>query len=159
MKHVPDIVVDRAAIVAPPPVIYLGMLGLGLFLEWIWPTPDPARSLAVGMGSVILACGVTGVAITIHVLRGARTPVDPYKPTTALVTHGLFRFSRNPIYVSNLLIYIGLSLVLRAGWALALIPVLIWMLCIGVIMHEERYLEDKFGEDYLRYKRKVRRWL
>lgn len=154
-----DIASDNAGIIAPPPVIYLGMLGLGLLLEWLWPTRLPGGALTVGMGSVILVCGVIGAAAAIRTLRRARTPVDPYKPTIAIVTHGPFRLSRNPIYVSNLLIYAGLSLVLDAGWSLALAPALIWMMRAGVISREERYLEQKFQEDYLRYKHRVRRWL
>lgn len=103
--------------------------------------------------------GVIGLAIAIRTLLQAHTPINPYKATTALITDDLFRFSRNPIYVSDTLIYVGLSLVLNAWWTLALTPVLIWIMQVGVIAREEEYLERKFGEDYLRYKRQVRRWL
>ena len=154
-----DVAADRAGIVAPPPVIYLGILGLGLLLEWLWPTRLVSWSLAVGVGSAILVCGVIGLAAAIRTIWCAQTPINPYKATTALVTDGLFRFSRNPIYVSNTLIYVGLSLALNAWWALALMPVLVWMMQVGVIAREEQYLERKFGDDYFRYKRQVRRWL
>lgn len=79
--------------------------------------------------------------------------------TTAIVTDGLFRFSRNPIYVSDLLLYVGLSLALNTWWALALTPVLVLIMNVGVIAREEAYLERKFGNEYLRYKQQVRRWL
>lgn len=150
---------DRARIVAPPPVIYLGVLGLGLLLEWRWPTRLLNRSLAVSVGSAILITGVIGLAAAIRTLWRAHTPINPYKATTAVVTGGLFRFSRNPIYVSDTLIYVGLSLALNAWWALALTPVVVWIMQVGVIVREEEYLERTFGEDYLRYKRQVRRWL
>lgn len=153
------IAADRARIVAPPPVIYLGVLGAGLLLEWLWPTKILNWSVAVGTGSVILICGVIGAAVAIRTIWRAQTPIDPYKATTALVTDGLFRFSRNPIYVSDTLIYVGLSLTLNAWWALALTPVLVWGMQVGVIAREEKYLERKFGDDYLRYKQQVRRWL
>ena len=103
-KCMQNVAVDRARIVAPPPVIYLGMLGLGLLLEWLWPTRLLSWSLAVGMGSAIFVCGVIGLAAAIRAIWRAQSPIDPYKATTALVTDGLFRFSRNPIYVSNTLI-------------------------------------------------------
>ncbi|MEW5757374.1 MAG: isoprenylcysteine carboxylmethyltransferase family protein [Pseudomonadota bacterium] len=154
-----DSVSERAGIIVPPPVIYLGMLGAGLFFEWIWPIRIPGRPLAVVVGATLLVCGVIGAAAAIQALRRAQTPIDPYKPTTAIVTDGPFRFSRNPIYVSNLVIYVGLSLLLNAWWALALIPALIWVMQVGVISREENYLERKFGADYLHYKRQVRRWL
>src|SRR5574337_44532 len=154
-----DAATDRARIIAPPPVIYLGALGLGLLFEWRWPTRLLSRSLAVSVGSVILVCGVFGLAIAIRALWRADTPINPYKATTTLITDNLFRFSRNPIYVSDTLIYVGLSLALNAWWALALTPMLVGIMQAGVIAREEEYLERKFGEDYLRYKRQVRRWL
>lgn len=150
---------DRARIVAPPPVIYLGMLGVGLLLEWLWPTQVLTWPLAVVPGSVVLICGVLGLTVAIRTLLRAQTPVDPYKGTTTIVTDGLFRFSRNPIYVSDMLLYIGLSLLLNTWWALALSPAVVWIMNIGVIAREEAYLERKFGSDYLRYKQRVRRWL
>jgi protein-S-isoprenylcysteine O-methyltransferase Ste14 len=58
-----------------------------------------------------------------------------------------------------MLLYVGLSLALNSGWALALTPVLVWIMHAGVITREEEYLERKFGNDYLRYKQQVRRWL
>jgi protein-S-isoprenylcysteine O-methyltransferase Ste14 len=154
-----DVAADRARIVAPPPVIYLGILGFGLLLEWLWPTRLLSWSLAVRVGLAILVCGVIGLAAAIRTVWRAQSPIDPYKATTALVTKGLFRLSRNPIYVSDTLIYVGLSPTLNAWWALALTPVLVWTMQVGVIAREEEYLERKFGDDYLRYKREVRRWL
>ncbi|HWQ69571.1 MAG TPA: isoprenylcysteine carboxylmethyltransferase family protein [Patescibacteria group bacterium] len=113
----------------------------------------------MSVGSAILITGVIGLAAAIRTLWRAHTPINPYKATTAVVTGGLFRFSRNPIYVSDTLIYVGLSLALNAWWALALTPVVVWIMQVGVIVREEEYLERTFGEDYLRYKRQVRRWL
>jgi protein-S-isoprenylcysteine O-methyltransferase Ste14 len=113
----------------------------------------------VGVGSAILIGGVVGLTAAIRTVWRAQTPVDPYKPSTAIVNDGLFRFTRNPIYVSDTLIYVGLSLVLNAWWAFALTPVLVWIMHVGVVVREEDYLERKFGDDYLRYKRQVRRWL
>jgi protein-S-isoprenylcysteine O-methyltransferase Ste14 len=154
-----DAATDRARIVAPPPLIYLGVLGLGLLLEWRWPTQVLPWPLSVVLGSVVLVCGAVGLAAAIPTLLRAQTPVDPYKGTTAIVTDGLFRFSRNPIYVSDLLLYVGLSLALNTWWALALTPALVLIMNVGVIAREEAYLERKFGNDYLRYKQQVRRWL
>ena len=154
-----DVAADRARILAPPPMIYLGVLGLGLLLEWLRPTRLLRWPLAVAVGSTILIGGVVGLTASIRTVWRAQTPVDPYKATTAIVTDGLFRFSRNPIYVSDTFLYVGLSLALNAGWALALTPVLVWIVHVGVIRREEEYLERKFGNDYLRYKQQVRRWV
>ncbi|NIW25479.1 MAG: DUF1295 domain-containing protein, partial [Gammaproteobacteria bacterium] len=78
--------------------------------------------------------------------------------TTAIVSDGVFGFSRNPIYVSDTILYIGLGLILDTWWALIFTPIVIWIMSTGVIAREEAYLEKKFGNDYLEYKRKVRRW-
>lgn len=156
MKNVP---IDRARIVAPPPPIYQGILALGLLIEWHWPTRLLSCSLAVTSGSAILTCGAMGLTVGIRTLLCGHTAVDPYKGTTAIVTDGVFQFSRNPIYVSDLSLYVGLSLILNAWWALAMTPALVWIMTIGVIKREEAYLEREFGDDYLRYKQRVRRWL
>jgi protein-S-isoprenylcysteine O-methyltransferase Ste14 len=135
------------------------MLGIGLLLEWLWPTQMLTWPLAVVPASVVLICGVLGLTAAIRTLLRAQTPVDPYKGTTTIVTDGPFRFSRNPIYVSDLLVNLGLALLLNTWWALALSPVVVWIINIGVIAREEAYLERTFGRDYLRYKEQVRRWL
>jgi protein-S-isoprenylcysteine O-methyltransferase Ste14 len=138
--------------------MYLGVLGLGLLFEWLRPTRLLSWPVAVAVGSTIFIAGVVGLTAAIRTVWRAQTSVDPYKATTAIVTDGLFRFSRNPIYVSDTLLYVGLSLALNAWWALALTPALIWIMRVGVIAREEEYLERKFGDEYLRYKRQVRRW-
>jgi protein-S-isoprenylcysteine O-methyltransferase Ste14 len=110
----------------------------------------------VGVGLAILICGVIGLAAAIRTIWRAQTPIDPYKATTALVTDGLFRFSRNPIYVSDTLIYVGLALAFNAWWALALTPVLVWMMQVGVIAREEK---PNATPEMITYKRQVRRCL
>lgn len=87
------------------------------------------------------------------------TSVVPVRPTTAIVVQGPYRFTRNPMYLGLLLLYLGV-----AGWfgfagPLVLAPVLVWVISAYVIAREERYLERKFGGEYLRYKTQVRRWL
>jgi protein-S-isoprenylcysteine O-methyltransferase Ste14 len=89
----------------------------------------------------------------------AQTAVDPSKPTTAIVSDGVFRFSRNPLYLSMTLLYISISLLFNALWALLLLLPLLVIVQIGVIQREEVYLERKFGDEYLRYKSQVRRWM
>ena len=91
--------------------------------------------------------------------RRARTPLDVRKPATALITQGPYRFSRNPIYVSMTLLYAGLAFLLGNGWVLALAAPVLLVMDFWVVRREERHLEAKFGEDYLRYKAAVRRWL
>jgi protein-S-isoprenylcysteine O-methyltransferase Ste14 len=89
----------------------------------------------------------------------AGTSFRTERPTTAIVTAGPFRYSRNPIYVALTLLYLGIGMVLNALWVLLLIVPVIAVMQRGVIAREERYLERKFGDEYRRYQVRVRRWL
>ena len=75
------------------------------------------------------------------------------------MTTGPFQFSRNPLYVSLTLFYIGIAIAAQSLWALALLIVVLTLMQRGVIEREERYLEHKFGAEYVRYKERVRRWI
>ncbi len=92
-------------------------------------------------------------------LRRAGTAVEPWRPSTALVTDGVYRLTRNPIYLAMGLLYLGLALALDSVVALVLLPPLLALVQVAVVSREERYLEGKFGDDYRRYRASVRRWL
>lgn len=92
-------------------------------------------------------------------MRRAHTNIDPRQPTTTIVVEGPYRFTRNPIYLSLTLLYSGLTVLFNALSGLLLLPIALIILRRGVIEREERYLERKFGEQYLSYKQRVRRWL
>ncbi|NQV80212.1 MAG: isoprenylcysteine carboxylmethyltransferase family protein, partial [Alphaproteobacteria bacterium] len=91
--------------------------------------------------------------------RRAGTAVQPYKPSTTVVTDGVYRFSRNPIYLGLTAFYLGLAFAVNSGWAILLLPLVLVVMHYGVIAREERYLEGKFGAAYRDYKNRVRRWL
>lgn len=83
----------------------------------------------------------------------------PFAPTTAIIDTGPFALTRNPLYLSMTLLYTGLTLIINTIWPLLLLPFVLVVVQRGVIEREERYLERKFGEEYLSYKSRVRRWL
>jgi protein-S-isoprenylcysteine O-methyltransferase Ste14 len=151
---------DTAGVIFPPPLIYAGGFLLGLALGWglalqRLPLPPTLNVL----GGLLLLLSVLLWFSAIRNLRRARTQVNPFKPTTALVTAGAFQRSRNPIYVAMTLLYLGLALLLGAlGPLLLLLPVLA-VIRFGVVAREERYLNGKFGEAYATYSRQVGRWL
>lgn len=150
---------DAAAVIAPPPLIYLAGLVAGLLLGAAVPTPFLARGAASVIGAVLIAAALWLALWGVRTMRRAGTSVRPDVPTTALVTTGPFGFSRNPLYVSLALLYAGVAIAARSLWALLLLVVVLAVVHRGVIGREERYLERKFGVDYLRYKARVRRWL
>jgi protein-S-isoprenylcysteine O-methyltransferase Ste14 len=116
-----------------------------------------AAALAIGI-LVILGVIALGLLAVREMVR-AKTTLDPRKPTTEIVTSGVFQFSRNPIYLSMVLLCLGTAFLLDSLWFLALCAPLAIVLQRGVIEPEETYLEQKFGEKYVRYNAKVRRWL
>ena len=105
---------------------------------------------------------VTGVALNLiagSAFRKVRTTVKPFEESSSLVTNGVFRFSRNPMYLGFMLILLGIAIVLGSLTAFAIIPVLAILMDRVFIQVEERMLEVKFGQAWLEYKAKVRRWI
>jgi protein-S-isoprenylcysteine O-methyltransferase Ste14 len=152
---------DHPGVIAPPPLIYLGFLLAGWAVERFGveftlglPT-DWRRGLALAL--VVGGLLIEGVA-TVQFWR-LGTPPQPWKPTTALATGGLYRFSRNPIYVGFALIYLGFAVAMDSPAALALLIPCLIVVDRLVIAREERYLEGRFGDAYRAYRNEVRRWL
>ena len=148
-----------AGVIAPPPLIYLGALGLGFGLDAAIGTGSLPFTVAAPIGAASIIAGTGLLGSFLSAFRRARTPVDPYTPSEAIVTDGPYRLTRNPAYLGMALTYAGIAIVARAPWALVPLPVAIAVIDRGVIVREERYLERKFGQPYLDYKRRVRRWV
>jgi protein-S-isoprenylcysteine O-methyltransferase Ste14 len=111
---------------------------------------------------IVAAIMVINLVIGLAAARGmlsARTSLNPHHPTTALVLSGPFRFTRNPLYLGLTVFYAGLMLVFELTWGLLFLPIVVWLITIWVIVPEEKYLEQKFGTEYLNYKSRVRRWI
>ena len=150
---------DTAQVLVLPPLLYGAAFILGLLLHWGFPLHVLPTTLARGIGVVCVLVSLPLALMTLRVLSHAHTPVDPMKPTTALVTEGPFRYSRNPIYVALTLLYVGVALLINALWILLLVVPALMALRYGVIAREEAYLTRKFGDAYRQYTTQVRRWL
>ena len=150
---------DSPGVIVRPPLLYGTMLIAVLALRWFWPMSIFRDTLTPWLGLVPLLFGLVIAIPGRRALQAAGTNVNPSLPTTAIVTSGPYRFSRNPLYVGLTLLYCGLTFVLNTWWGLILlIPILIIM-HRGVVLREERYLEAKFGASYREYRMRVRRWL
>jgi protein-S-isoprenylcysteine O-methyltransferase Ste14 len=150
--------------VPPPPVVFLGPLILGLLLNRKIPVPFLPRGLTRILGLPLFSGGVLLGGWFYRTMRRAGTPIigEPFvpgRPTASLVTDGPFRYSRNPGYLGGALMYAGIASLTNALWGILLLPVMLLMMQRTVIEREERYLESKFGDEYLRYKGQVRRWI
>jgi protein-S-isoprenylcysteine O-methyltransferase Ste14 len=87
------------------------------------------------------------------------TTIKPFQESDVLVTEGLFKFSRHPMYLGMVIGLIGLFILLGSTTPLLVIPIFVWLITNRFIFHEEKALEKKFGEDYVNYRKKVRRWI
>jgi protein-S-isoprenylcysteine O-methyltransferase Ste14 len=150
---------DNAEVLAPPPLIYLGALALGLLLDKKLPIPFLPRSISRALGWPLLVGGVSLMSWFFFTMRRADTPIDPRESVSNLATDGPFRYTRNPAYLSMAMIYAGISSLANAFSSILLLPAVLMVIQRGVIEREERYLERKFGQEYLRYKDQVRRWI
>jgi protein-S-isoprenylcysteine O-methyltransferase Ste14 len=150
---------DTAGVIAPPPLIYLGALAVGFGLNAAVGTGSLPSTVAAPIGGASIVAGVGLMGSFVQAFGRARTPIDPYTPSQAIVTDGPYRLTRNPAYLGMALVSAGIALVANAPWALAPLPVAIAIVDRGVIAREERYLERKFGAPYVEYKRRVRRWI
>lgn len=150
---------DNAGVIAPPPLIYLAPLALGLVLHRVRPVAFLPRPIARVLGWPLLACGIGVMLWFVVTMMRARTPLDPRQPTRQVVTWGPFRLSRNPGYASLAIIYVGVASVINTLWPFLFLPAVFGVIQRGVIAREERYLERKFGAEYRQYKARVRRWI
>ncbi len=150
---------DNAGVIAIPPLLYGGALVVTLVAHHFYPIRYMPDVLSAWLGALLIALSVPLVLSVVARMRRARTAIDVRKPTTAIVTQGAFRFSRNPAYLSLTLLYVGISSLVNSAWILAGILPVLFLMQRGVIEREERYLEKKFGEQYLVYKKRVRRWI
>jgi protein-S-isoprenylcysteine O-methyltransferase Ste14 len=149
---------DIAGVIAPPPLIYLGPLIAGLLLD----RRAPIGGVPSGPARLVGALCLAGFAIAVFALvafRRAGTRPEPWKPTTALVTSGPYRFTRNPMYLGFTLLYLALALWFGGYWTLMLLPPILLVMIHGVIRREEAYLSRLFGTEYDDYRERVRRWL
>ena len=154
-----------SGVIARPPLLFLAALVLGFGLDHLvrLPFPVPRSGWVHWFSAANAACLIlAGIAVFAAGVRNfwhAATPVPGTKPTRALVTIGIHKWSRNPIYVGMFVIYAGIGLVVRSPWILILAVPLAMTIHYGVVMREEAYLERRFGDAYRDYKARVGRWL
>ncbi|MHB8652030.1 MAG: methyltransferase family protein [Minisyncoccota bacterium] len=150
---------DSPGVIVPPPFVYMGGLVAGVVLQWLKPVVVLPKKLTVPLGVTLVIISVALVVAAMRAFIKAKTNIDVRKPTTSIVESGPYRFSRNPIYLSMTLLVLGIAAWVNTLWILIMLVPILVVMQLGVIAREEAYLTKKFGEKYLQYKSKVRRWL
>lgn len=146
----------------PPPLAFAVPFAVGFLLDRRVPMPlvGPDRRIASAVVGIVMAAA--GIALAIWAARTfhrAKTPVNPFRPSTTLVREGPFRFSRNPMYVGLSILTVGLAIAVNSFWPILFLPISLAIVYLTVIRREERYLSTRFGPAYEEYRRQVRRFL
>jgi len=151
---------DAPNVVIHPPIALAIALVLAFALNWILPLPFvPPTIPHIQLGVLFVIGALLIVRWAVVTFRRARTNLLTSQAATTIVSNGPFAYSRNPIYVGALIGMVGAAVALDSLWFLVALVVIWVVLRYGVIAREETYLERKFGQPYLEYKSKVRRWL
>ncbi len=151
---------DSSNAIIHPPIAWALAFVVGLGVDWLYPLRFvPASVRGAWVGSAIFVVGLVLAIWAIVTIRKAGTRVETNKPTTTIVANGPYRFTRNPIYIGMFLGQTGLAIGFDSLWILATLVPFYFVIRHGVIAREEAYLERKFGDVYLDYKSRVRRWL
>jgi protein-S-isoprenylcysteine O-methyltransferase Ste14 len=150
---------DNPGIRVPPPLIYLLPLLVGLLFDRKAHIPFLPRGVARVLGWPLIGSGVLLGGWFRKTMYNADAPVRTDRPVPRLTTEGPFRYSRNPGYLSLTMLYAGIAVLRSALWVILYLPPVLIVIQRDVIGREERYLERTFGEEYLDYKRRVRRWI
>lgn len=152
---------DGAAVRLPPPLVFLLALVAGIVLHLLAAPlrvalPDTLRVVA-SVTFAAIGLGLIGAAIGLF----RRTGQDPrpWKSTPSIIADGVYRYTRNPMYVGMAAVLAAIGIGAANGWLLGLVPLALAIVHVTAVRPEEAYLEEKFGAEYLAYKRRVRRWV
>jgi len=150
---------DNAKVRIPPPLCFGVFLIGGILLQSSWMEGEWGPLYASITGGVLFIASL--IVVIIEALRHERSGsnVEPWKPTTLILSSGAYAYSRNPIYVGMIVAYLGVAFAASSLVAVALLPLAILIIRYYVIAREEAYLIRKFGDEYLDYMKKVRRWI
>ena len=151
---------DTSNAIVRPPIAWAVAIIVGLGAGWLYPLRFvPASVPRFWIGGGLFGFAFALAIWAIRTIRGAGTRIETNKPTTVIVTNGPFRFTRNPVYIGMLLGQTGIAIGFDNLWVLAMLVPFYLVIRYGVVAREEAYLERKFGDVYLGYKSRVRRWL
>ncbi len=152
---------EGAPVRFPPPLVYLIALIAGALLHgYVVPWHvGLAFGVRIGVAVVVAGLGFALMGGAFRLFKRSGQDPKPWLPTPEIISTGVYRFTRNPMYVSMALIQAALGIGFANAWIVALVPPVLVAVYVTAVRHEEAYLERGFGETYTAYKRSVRRWL
>jgi len=147
--------------IVPPPIIFFALILIGFIAQWIFPFSLMFHTwltrLIIGI-PLFTASGLIALNALL-IMKKSKTAISFNSPTTQFITEGSFRFTRNPLYFSLLLVMSSIVIIANSAWHLIALILLFLFFNFSVVAREEQYLENSFGEEYTQYKNRVRRWI
>lgn len=150
---------EHANIRIPPPLIVLGLVAAGFALDGrlVHPLLNPSYLPLAGLA---LICGGLSIGLmALRLFRRAGTAPEPWKASSNLVAEGIYRFTRNPMYLGMMFVAAGLALAGGGIWSAVSLAAIFALLDLYVVAREEAYLTRRFGPEYAGYQSRTRRWL
>lgn len=150
---------DHASITVDAPILLATAILLTAVLQWLIPLPFLPSLPSRIVGAILFLGGFAFGFPALRSMLKAKTSPNPHRPVNALVFSGIYQITRNPMYLGMLISYAGLFIFLQNPWFILFLPILVWLFTAWVIIPEEKYLQQKFGKEYLDFKQRVRRWI
>jgi protein-S-isoprenylcysteine O-methyltransferase Ste14 len=154
---------EHSEVLVFPPVIPLTGFLIGVVVQWLLPSDawisGPPRTGVRVLGALVFGLGMAGFAWMVLTMTQAGTPIHNSATPTTRVERGPFRWTRNPMYLFGSIAYAGLAMALIEPWSLAMLPIVLAATHYGVVLTEEAFLDQRFGQAYLQYKARVPRWV
>ena len=152
---------DHPGIYIPPPLFYVITFLAAVFIQKLAPLEKEFFYTTTSkiIGSIIIIAGLFFNFPALRQFFNTKNTLVTIKPANSLQTTGIYSVTRNPMYISLLLSYTGLSFIIGNWWNFILLPLLVLVVQEYIIKREELYLQRRFGQEYLDYKNKVKRWL
>ena len=150
---------DSPNVFVPPPLLFAAAIATGVLIDGNaldWAHAIHPSQLA---GIAVAIAGLGLIFVSLGLFRRFRTRPEPWQPSSALITSGIYRLSRNPMYLGMAVASAGIALYFESLAAAFLLAVVVAIIDRLVIQREERYLVRRFGPDYDAYRARVRRWL
>jgi protein-S-isoprenylcysteine O-methyltransferase Ste14 len=152
---------DSPGVYIPPPLIYVAIFLAALFVQKEVPIHDALFHLQIArvVGVTLLVIALFFIATSMQKFVKSKNTLMLIRPASSLQTSGIYHVSRNPMYLGLAIVYLGLTCLLGNWWHIILFPILLMIIQGYIISREEKYLMRRFGQEYVNYRSKVRRWL
>lgn len=149
----------RVRLPAPLVVAVSILAGVGLRYLVAPPSLPGSRTVQLVVGALVLVVGFAFGLPAFRMMKKSGQDPKPWKPTPALLAQGIYRYTRNPMYVGMTLNIIGVGFLLGNLWVVLLAALFLVVVHYTSVLPEEAYLDEKFGEPYRQYRKQVRRYL